>query len=100
MTKTVDNYWLVTSGPYTFPTSVQVTSVLGDTITDVVNVASPSGAVAGGAQFPLSAAYGVVGGMLSAFAMCEGLLPHHVVSVLTACKEIIDFSFFYKTWWL
>ncbi|KAA6425046.1 MAG: hypothetical protein FRX49_05220 [Trebouxia sp. A1-2] len=42
MTKTVDNYWLADSSSYTFPTSVQVTSVLGDTVTDVVNVASPS----------------------------------------------------------
>lgn len=79
MTKTVDNYWLATSGPYTFPTSVQVTSILGDTITDVVNVASPTGAVAGGAQFPLSTAYGVVGGMLPAFASI-----HVRVSCLTA----------------
>ena len=62
MTKTVDNYWLATDGPYTFPTSVQITSVLGDSVTDVVNVASPTGAVVGAVQFPLSAAYGVVGG--------------------------------------
>lgn len=73
MTKTTDNYWLATSGPYTFPTSVQVTSVLGDVVTDVVNVASPSGAVVGGAQFPLSAAYGVVGGMLPPLASCKPL---------------------------
>lgn len=97
MTKTVDNYWLATSGPYTFPTSVQVTSVLGDTITDVVNVASPSGAVAGGAQFPLSAAYGVVGGMLTAYPMCKELLPHHVVSIRVGCKDIIVLSLCYKT---
>ena len=62
MTKTVDNYWLADSRTYTFPTSVQVTSVLGDTVADVVNVASPSGAVVGGAQFPLSSSYDVVGG--------------------------------------
>ncbi|KAL3142617.1 hypothetical protein ABBQ38_002930 [Trebouxia sp. C0009 RCD-2024] len=62
MTKSTDNYWLATSGPYSFPTSVQVTSVLGDTVTDVVNVAAPLGAVVGGAQFPLSAAYEVVQG--------------------------------------
>ncbi len=62
MTKTVDNYWLADSSSYTFPTSVQVTSVLGDTVTDVVNVASPSGAVVGAAQFPLSSSYDVVGG--------------------------------------
>ena len=68
MTKSTDNYWLATSGPYSFPTSVQVTSVLGDTVTDVVNVAAPLGAVVGGAQFPLSAAYDVVQGMLPAFA--------------------------------
>ncbi|DBB16260.1 TPA: hypothetical protein ACH3X3_014579 [Trebouxia sp. C0006] len=62
MTKTVDNYWLADSSTYTFPTSVQVTSVLGDTVTDIVNVASPSGAVVGTAQFPLSSSYDVVGG--------------------------------------
>ncbi|KAL0033434.1 hypothetical protein WJX77_009283 [Trebouxia sp. C0004] len=62
MTKTVDNYWLADSSAYTFPASVQVTSVLGDTVTDVVNVASPSGAVVGAAQFPLSSSYDVVGG--------------------------------------
>ncbi len=62
MTRTVDNYWLADSSTYTFPASVQVTSVLGDTVTDAVNVASPSGAVVGAAQFPLSSSYGVVGG--------------------------------------
>ena len=62
MTKSVDNYWLATDGPYSFPTSVQITSILGDTVSDVVNVALPQGAVVGAAQFPLSAAYGVVGG--------------------------------------
>ena len=81
MTKTIDNYWLATSGPYSFPTSVQVTSVLGDTVTDVVNVASPAGAVVGGAQFPLSAAYGVVGGILAALACAS----HHVSPVRIAC---------------
>jgi len=65
MTKTVDNYWLADSSTYTFPTSVQVTSVLGDTVTDIVNVASPSGAVVGTAQFPLSSSYDVVGGTKS-----------------------------------
>lgn len=68
MTKTTDNYWLATDGPYTWPTSVQVTSILGDVVTDVVNVASPSGAVMGAVQFPLSAAYGVVGGRPTASA--------------------------------
>ena len=93
MTKTTDNYWLATSGPYTFPTSVQVTSLLGDTVTDVVNVASPSGAVVGGAQFPLSAAYGVVGGMLPALAVCKSLslaclrASLHLASVSIACKR-------------
>ena len=43
---------------------LQVTSVLGDMVTDVVNVASPSGAVVGAAQFPFSAAYQTVGGTL------------------------------------
>ena len=62
MTKSVDNYWLATDGPYSFPTSVQITSVLGDIVSDIVNVASPQGAVLGAAQFPLSAAYDVVGG--------------------------------------
>ena len=62
MSKTVDNYWLADTSSYTFPASVQVTSVLGDTVTDVVNVASPSGAVVGAAQFPLSSSYDVVGG--------------------------------------
>ena len=62
MSKTTDNYWLATSGPYTFPFSVQITSILGDMVTDVVNVAAPSGAVVGAAQFPLSAAYETVGG--------------------------------------
>ena len=63
MTKTVDNYWLADSSTYTFPTSVQVTSVLGDTVTDTVNVASPSGAVVGAVQFPLSSTYETVGGI-------------------------------------
>ena len=62
MTKTVDNYWLADSSTYTFPTSLQLTSVLGDTVTDIVNVASPTGAVVGAAQFPLSSSYDVVGG--------------------------------------
>ena len=93
MTKTTDNYWLATSGPYTFPTSVQVTSVLGDTVTDVVNVASPAGAVVGGAQFPVSAAYGVVGGKLPALAMCKSsslTCMHaslHLASVSIARKQ-------------
>ena len=87
MTKTTDNYWLATSGPYTFPTSVQVTSVLGDTVTDVVNVASPSGAVVGGAQFPLSAAYGVVGGMLPCSCHVQVLMSH-----MSACKFAYSIS--------
>ena len=65
MTKTVDDYWLADTSTYTFPTSVQLISVLGDTVTDVVNVASPSGAVVGAAQFPLSSSYEVVGGTVS-----------------------------------
>ena len=104
MIKTTDNYWLATSGPYTFPTSVQVTSVLGDTVTDVVNVASPSGAVLGGAQFPLSAAYGVVGGMLPCTCHVQVLMSH-----MSACKFACSISqhsmqtgqqFVYKTRWL
>lgn len=62
MSKTVDNYWLATSGPYTFPAAVSLTSVFGDIVTDTVNVASPTGAVAGKAQFPLNSAYETVGG--------------------------------------
>ena len=63
MARSVDNYWIADSGTYTFPAAVSITSVFGDTVTDTVNVASPTGAVAGTAQFPLSAAYETVGGM-------------------------------------
>lgn len=63
MARSVDNYWIADSGTYTFPAAVSITSVFGDTVTDTVNVASPTGAVTGKAQFPLSAAYEVVGGM-------------------------------------
>ena len=37
LTKSVDNYWLLTSGgPFSFPATIQLTSVLGDTVTDRV----------------------------------------------------------------
>ena len=54
---------------------LQVTSVLGDMVTDVVNVASPSGAVVGAAQFPLSAAYQTVGGRSLSTAVSVTCLP-------------------------
>lgn len=65
MARSVDNYWIADSGTYTFPTTVSITSIFGDTVTDTVNVASPTGAVMGKAQFPLNAAYETVGGMIA-----------------------------------
>lgn len=65
MSKSVDNYWIVDSGTYTFPAALTITSIFGDTVTDTVNVASPTGAVIGKAQFPLNAAYETVGGTYS-----------------------------------
>ncbi len=85
MTKTVDNYWLADSSTYTFPASVQVTSVLGDTVTDVVNVASPSGAVVGTAQFPLSSSYDVVGRYPKS---CYLLLPAFVCHLLFHTQKL------------
>ena len=54
MTRTVDNYWLATGKtPFSFPAQVTVTSMLGDTVTDVVP-GGPKGTFAGAAQFPVS----------------------------------------------
>lgn len=63
MKRTIDNYFVLFSGsPVTFPASVQVTSILGDTVTDTINAASPeSPPVTGAAQFPVSSSLPAVG---------------------------------------
>ena len=53
-------YWPA-GGPFTFPASVTVTSIFGDTVTDTINTNAPQGAVMGTVQFPLNAAYATVG---------------------------------------
>lgn len=63
MKRTIDNYFVLFSGnPVTFPADVQVTSILGDTVTDTINAASPqSPPVTGSGQFPASSTLPSVG---------------------------------------
>ncbi len=59
-----DNYFVITQGgPFTFPTAIRVTSILGDTVQDTVQTSDPSSTalIRGSAQFPLRPEYGVVG---------------------------------------
>ena len=56
MTATQDNAFLLTEGgPFTFPLAVQLTSVQGATVTDVIAaVGGPQGSVQGAQQYPPS----------------------------------------------
>lgn len=62
MSRLGDNYFLVQSpGGFSFPAEVEVTSILGDTVRDVVP-GGPVGTFKGGAQFPVSSLWETVGG--------------------------------------
>ena len=63
--RSADNYFLRTGdGPYQLPLAVIVTSILGDTVRDVVHASDPSttALIRGGAQFPAHAELAVVEG--------------------------------------
>ena len=62
--RSADNYFLLTGdGPYQLPLPIIVTSILGDTVYDVVHASDPSttALIRGSAQFPFHADLGVVG---------------------------------------
>ena len=90
MVKSSDNYFILTSGgPFSFPASVTITSIFGDTVTDTVP-AGPVGTFIGGAQFPLNSQYTSVGGAGAVPGLVLAQRMHLQMLVGGPCAELLN----------
>jgi hypothetical protein len=87
MQATLDAYYILFSGlPINFPTSVMVTSILGDTVTDMIPATSVTGPpVQGTAQFPLHPSIESV--MTTTTTSTESELPIGAPSPMSSLKN-------------